>query len=283
MVARSGGIAVATVADLSTDKGPPPQAGGSMAEFIDRWIWVFTAALLIATVLAGFVPDSIAKVGLIEAGKRPPFPVVLHVHAVLMGSWMLLLLTQTTLMASGRRCLHMQLGIVGAVLAPAMVVTGLILVPTMYHAGWVAAHAADPALPANAVPPQMAFGTNIALQQVRVGIVFPILVAWSLLARRSDPGLHKRLMILATVIPLGAAISRIAWLPTTAPGSPLTIDLLPFVPVLPLFVWDLYRLRRIHRAYMIWFALLLPFIIVGNLLWNSPWWFATVPHLLGVV
>lgn len=273
---------MATVAGIGFE-APPPRASGGVVSLVDRWIWVFTVALIIATVLAGFVPDSIAKVGLIEAGKRPPFPLILHVHAVLMGSWLVLLLTQTTLMATGRRALHMQLGVAGMVLAPAMVIAGLILIPTMYHANWAAAHAANPALGPSAVPPKMAFATNIALNQIRVGLLFPIVVAIGLLARRRDAGLHKRMMILATVLPLGAAISRIDWLPTTAPHSGLTIDLLPMLTVAPMFLWDLYRLRRVHRAYLIWLALLLPFVALDSVLWNSPWWFATVPRLMGVV
>lgn len=272
---------MASVAEIGLEASRPRPGGGAI-EFIDRWIWVATVALIIATVLAGFVPDSIMKVGMVEAGKRPPFPLILHVHAVLMGSWLLLLLSQTTLMATGRRSLHMQLGVAGMVLAPAMVVAGLILIPTMYHANWAAAHAANPALAANAVPPNMAFATNIALNQIRVGVLFPIVVAIGLLARRRDAGLHKRMMILATVLPLGAAVSRISWLPTTVPNSGLSIDLLPMLTVAPMFLWDLYRLRRVHRAYVIWFALLLPFLALDSLLWNSPWWFAMVPRLMGV-
>jgi hypothetical protein len=273
---------MASVAEVGLEAPRPRPTGGSV-EFIDRWIWLFTVALMIATVLAGFVPDSMMKVGLVEAGKRPPFPPVLHVHAALMGSWLLLLLTQTWLMATGRRALHMQLGVAAMVLAPAIVVTGLILVPTMYHASWAAAHAANPALGANAVPPNMNFPTNIALNQIRAGVLFPIVVAIGLLARRNDAGMHKRMMILATALPLGAAISRIAWLPTSVPSSGLSIDLLPLILIAPMFAWDLYRLRRVHRAYVIWLALLLPCVALDYALWNSPWWFEAVPRLMGVV
>jgi hypothetical protein len=49
-----------------------------------------------------------------------------------------------------------------------------------------------------------------------------------------------------------------------------------------MFAWDLVRLRRVHRAYIIWLSLLLPSIIVIHLLWNSSWWFATVPKMMGV-
>ena len=67
-------------------------SGAARTNLIDRWIYVFTAASFIGIVLAGFVPDSLGKVAAIQAGQRPPFPLILHVHAVLMGSFLLLLL-----------------------------------------------------------------------------------------------------------------------------------------------------------------------------------------------
>src|SRR4029078_12795055 len=82
-------------------------SGTPRAHAIDRWIFVFMAAWFIAITLAGFIPDSIMKVGMVAAVVRPSFPAVLHMHAVLMGSFLLMLLTQTWLMATGRRALHM--------------------------------------------------------------------------------------------------------------------------------------------------------------------------------
>src|ERR1700743_2973784 len=119
-------------------------SGTSRANVIDRWIYVFTAASLIAVVFAGFIPDSFMKMAAVDAGKRPPFPLILHVHAALMGSFLLLLLAQTVLVATGRCAGHMQLGIAGLVLTPVIVIIGLVLAPTIYHAVWTAAKAAPP-------------------------------------------------------------------------------------------------------------------------------------------
>src|SRR5436189_1754031 len=120
-------------------------SGTPRAHAIDRWIYVFTAASFIAITLTGFIPDSAMKIAAVQAGERPPFPLVLHLHAVLMGSFLLLLLAQTLLMATGRRALHMQLGMLAMVLAPALVIVGFILVPTNYHALWNAMQIAPPA------------------------------------------------------------------------------------------------------------------------------------------
>jgi len=272
------------MASIATAEPVPPSAPARArpTAFGDRWIWVFTAVLLIATVLAGFIPDSMHKVALVRAGERPPFPAAMHVHSALMGAWMALLLAQALLMATGRRRGHMQLGLAAMGLAPAIVVAGLVLAVTTYRGAWAGAHAAHPGLPADAVPEQLRFLGNIVLQQIRALVLFPILVVLALRARRRDPELHKRLMILATVAPMGAAIIRIGWLPSAMPANPIGMDVFPALLLAPLFLWDLYRLRRVHRAYLIWLALMLPLAVASQLLWDTPWWQAAAPRLMGV-
>jgi uncharacterized membrane protein len=71
---------------------PDVLSGTPRAHAIDRWIYVFMAAWFIVIVLVGFIPDAMMKVAMVKAGARPPFPMVLHLHAVLMGSFLLLLL-----------------------------------------------------------------------------------------------------------------------------------------------------------------------------------------------
>ena len=142
---------------------------------------------------------------LVEAGRRPPFPAVLHVHAALMGAWLPLLLTQTTLMATGRRALHMQLGVAAAVLAPAIVVTGLVLVPTMYHAAGLPPHAANPATRRRTLcRPDGISDQHRAATRFARALLFPIVRRHRpARAPQRDAGMHKRMMILASVLPLG--------------------------------------------------------------------------------
>ena len=94
--------------------------------------------------------------------------------------------------------------------------------------------------------------------------------------------IHNRLMILATAIPIPAATDRMLWLPSTLPANPLTVDLYPLLLIAPMFFWDLYRTRHVHRAYLIWLGVSLPFVVALHLLWGSAWWAATVPGLMGV-
>ena len=254
----------------------------SLVTLIDRWIFVFMAVLLITVTLAGFVPDSLMKIGMVEAGKRPPFPLVMHLHAVAMGSWLLLLLAQTSLMATGRRAGHRQLGLTAMVLAPAVVVIGFVLAPTIYQQLWNSVHAA-PGGPDAAGLQEIAFRGNIALIQIQVGVVFAIVVALAVRARKHDLATHKRLMVLAPIVAMPAAVDRITWIPATMPVSPWSPELYILLLALPMFAWDLYRSGRVQRAYIIWLALVLPTAALVIGLWNTPWWQSTVPKLMGVV
>lgn len=274
---------MATVAETIADRARRPDqlSGTPRANAIDRWIYVFTAASFIVIVLAGFIPSSLAKIAAVQAGERPPFPMILHVHAVLMGSFLLLLLAQTTLVATGRCHLHRRLGLLAMVLAPALVVAGLILVPITYHAAWNAAQAAPPEAQEQ-LQQVVQIRDNIMLLQLRIGILFPLFLLIGLRARGREAGLHKRMMILATALALPAGIDRIPWLATTLPWSPLAPDLYTLLAVSPMFVWDLVRNRAVHRAYWIWLAVSLPFSVAVHGLWGTEWWHATAPRLMGV-
>ena len=256
-------------------------SGTPRAHAIDRWIFVFMAMWFIAIVLTGFIPDSIMKVGLVEAGKRPPFPLVLHLHAVLMGSFLLLLLAQTWLMATGRTDYHVQLGLLAFLLAPTLVIVGFILAPTMYHQLWDTFQAAPPEARAKARAAVL-HSENVKLIQIRAGLLFPLFLIIGLRARSTDAGLHKRMMILATAVPLTAGIDRIHWLPTSMPVTPVSVDAFLLLAVAPMFAWDVIRNRRIHRAYWIWLALFLPSAIAVATLWDTAWWHVTARHIMGV-
>lgn len=274
---------MATVADRFSFKEHRPDllSGTPRAHAIDRWIFVGMAAWFIAIVLVGFIPDAMMKVAMVKAGARPPFPPVLHMHAVVMGSFLLTLLAQSWLMATGRRDYHMQLGVLGALLAAALVVVGFILAPTMYYQVWGGATFGPPEV-RKALAPVVPLLENILLLQIAAGLMFALFVTIGLRARGRNAGLHKRMMFLAVAVPLGAAISRMHWLPSTMPASPLSINLFVLVAIAPMFVWDVIRNRRVHKAYLIWFPVFVIVTTAVNLTWDKPWWHATAKTIMRV-
>jgi hypothetical protein len=243
---------------------------GAFASFADRWIYVFMAGLFVVAVLAGFIPDSIRLFAAVESGQHPPLPPILHAHALVMGSWLLLFLTQTTLVATGRITQHRKLGLVGAVLAVAVLVVAIGLVKSRWSF--------LESLPPDVISPA---DSGILTEQIRELVLFPIFITWALLVRKTDSETHRRLMLFATLLPMPAAIDRITWIPTTMPDSPTSVHLGVLMLLLPVLIYDVWRRGRVHRAYVIGLALNVPFLVASHLLWGSPWWMAAAPKLMG--
>ena len=248
---------------------------------LDRWIFVVTAALYIVIVLVGFIPDSLMKIEMVKAGQRAPFPPILHAHAVLMGSYLLFLLSQTWLVATGRTARHRLLGPVGGLLAIALIIVGIILAPTMYHqvVDGLAAAPPEAQAPLQALLLRL---DNILLLQTQAGLLFTLYVAIGLSARSRDSGFHKRMMVIAPAMALGAAFARMPWIPHTIPASPLSLMVYELLALAPLFVWDVIRNRRIHRAYVVLAVTFLPVATTSYLLWDTAWWHETARALMGV-
>ena len=273
---------MATVAatHTGTDRRPDVLSGTPRAHSIDRWIYVAMALWFIAIVLTGFIPDSVMKIAAVKAGVRPPFPLIMHVHAVLMGAFLLLLLAQTSLVAMGRCNLHRRLGVVGMALVPALVIAGFLLVPTNYQMAMEIAQTGSEA-GRKAMAARLPVMENILLMQSKIGIMFPLILAIGLRARGRDAGLHKRMMILGTAIPLSAAFARMPFLPTTVPDSPLSLEIYVMLAVVPMFLWDVIRNRSVHRAYWIWLAVYLAGMVAVEMLWDTPGWHAFARGILG--
>lgn len=253
-----------------------------LRQISDRHVYVFTAAWFVVLTLAGFIPSSIDKIHAVQTGQRPPFPVELHVHAALMGTWLLVLLGQSTLMARGHRVWHRTLGWVAAALLPAIVISGVLLIQVTWQGLWGPGSAA---MPADALSEARTFVTNILLLQVRALVGFSVFLVWALMVRRTDPESHRRLVLLGTAIPLLAGVERLTsslgW--TTMPASPIALDLYLILSVVPLLAWDLIRHRKVHFATRAWLWINLPMAVATNLLWGSRWWLTQAPRLMGVL
>jgi len=271
---------MATIANTQVEAELPP-SGSPLAQAIDRWIYVYMAASFVVVTLTGFIPDSIGLLADAKSGAIPPLPLVLHFHAVLMGSFLLLVLAQTTLAATGRIEGHRQLGRVAMVLVPALVLVGFVLVPTIYRSVWFSAQSAP--LPARAQLQHVVLRLdNIMLFQLRIGVLFPLFIFLGLRARKHDYAFHKRMMILATGIALPAAINRMTWLPATLPASPLSADLYMLLVLSPMFVWDVIRNHIVSRAYLVWLGTYFLASIPLYLAWGQPWWQVIAPRVMGL-
>jgi hypothetical protein len=245
----------------------------------DRLFYVGMAAWFILVAAIGFAPSSVA----ILSGAVPtPRPIV-HVHAALMASWLVLLLVQTSLMATGRRALHQFVGGISFVLAPLMLVMMLSLTFGLYYVLFTAGpEALGPPPPLELAAQRVAFSLFV---QGRAAVLFTIFYAWAVLARRTAPETHKRMMLLATFAVIDAALGRMSWLPgySNAPDQSYTIiHFYQLLLLAPAIVYDVMRFGRVHKAYLIGIGLFLPFVIATHVLWTLPAWRSAVGAVLGL-
>ena len=230
----------------------------------DPPLYWFMTLLFLATAVAGFAPSSAA----ILSGAIPVPPLVVHVHAACMLTWLILLVTQASLVRGGRLALHRTLGTCSFVAAAALL-TALVTVTTVRYGDLTGA----------------GFGplaSNILLLQIRSILLFPAFYRWAIAARHTDPATHKRAMLFATLVLLDAAIARMSWLPGTNSANTYDgVHLWLLALLVPAVVADLVRLGKVHRVYVVGLVLLAPFFVATHFAWNSPAWHAFAANLMG--
>jgi uncharacterized membrane protein YozB (DUF420 family) len=224
-------------------------SGPAAAKSYGRFYLIMSLAMA-AVFVAGFsttVPGDFAP--------TPGLPLLLHIHGAVFTCWVLLFVTQPTLVARGSLALHRKVGMIGAFLAAAMVVMGL--AATLYTVRF------------DRVPP--AFPAAIFLVMNTIGIlVFGGLVAGGVALRRKAEW-HKRLMLCATVSILGPGFGRLVVMGDFGKAAPVLIfgavALVSFAgPIM-----DLIVRKRIHPAYF-WGvgAILISIALIGPLAFAPP-------------
>ena len=186
------------------------------------------------TVFAGFASTYYLR--LFTGGPKAtlsggPFTALHHVHGALFTAWVLLFIVQTALVAGHRVRVHRRLGVAGAVLAAAMIVAGT---------STAIATAARGAAPPGADP--LAF---LAIPLFDM-VLFATFVAAALALRR-DKETHKRLMLLAYISIIVAAVARLPWM---LRGGPPAFFGLSFLFVVVAAIYDFVSRRRVHKVYL---------------------------------
>ena len=181
---------------------------------------------MLAAVLVGFGPTYYFA-GVFNA----PLPSrIIHVHGALFSCWMLLLIAQNSLAWVGRVDIHKKLGLFGFVLACVMVVVG-----------WVAA---TDRLVRGTAPPGLDTYFFYIVPMTDM-VIFATMIFFAFRARR-DPPTHKRIIYIATVGILIAAIARfhVSWLFHNAAHAAIA----SYVLLVLLVGYDLWSMRKVHRA-----------------------------------
>jgi hypothetical protein len=205
----------------------------------DRWFFSAISLALAATAFVGFAPTYY-----LVSFNDSPTPVLtpsVHVHAGLSTAWIVMLIVQTQLIASGRRNLHKMLGVAGAAIAAATAITGIMVAldsERRVHTATNAGTLMDPYV--FLMFPMMAIG------------LFTFFVGLAIF-KRNRPDTHKRLMLLGTISLIGPALARMVTMAVKGLGMvglPGVVGavLLMNVFIAAIAIRDFRTLGRLHPA-----------------------------------
>ena len=202
----------------------------------DHLFFSSMALLMLATVFLGF-----ARTYYLAGIFHAPLPsLIVHLHGAAFSCWILLLVTQTSLVSAGQVQTHRRLGIVGFGLACVMAILGVLA-------------ATDSLVRQSGAPTRdVRFFYIIPLTDM---VIFATLIFFAF-HYRSDPATHKRLIFVGTVALLIAAIAR--W-PFLGHRDAVRAALLSYVFLFFLAAYDLWSTRKLHRA-TIWAGAFLIFV-----------------------
>lgn len=203
-----------------------------------RWFFVGMAVAAAVTVFLGFARTYYLK----SLFPSPSFPWLFHIHGALFTAWMLLLVLQVSLAASRRIALHRRVGLIGGLLVAPMLVTGSM-------AAIAAARGQGPISAAVARGELTRVGPGFPPLE---GMVVPLttmllfgVFAGAGLSYRKRPDVHKRLMLLATIAILPAAIGR-AMARLFGIANPALFFGATGLFVLAIVIYDRRSLARVH-------------------------------------
>lgn len=199
----------------------------------DRRIFLAAAILFPVIVLIGFGPTYYVRF----AFDRPPVPSMLvHLHGILMTAWVGFFIAQVLLVRTKRQKVHMNLGLLGIVLAILVIVVGFFTA------------AASAKFGANSAPPDippLAFFIVPFTDLIMFAGLFGAAIYY-----RTRPANHKRLMLLTVINFLPPAVARI---PVEAFQSlgPLFFFGVPTVLAIGLLVYDTWRNRKLNMPFLV--------------------------------
>ncbi len=253
------------------------EAAVPTARLRERRFYVVMAFICAAIAFGLF---SLTYWGPLLAGRFTAAPVV-HVHAIVFSAWIVMLVVQSCLVATGRLAHHRAWGLAGVSLATAMVFVGL----------WTALHR---------VATEVARGhaeASYAFAIIPIGgiALFAVLMVFAF-ANVHRPEIHKRLVLVATLGILQAAVGRLFFIflrpspdivhpsegPPLAPTLTLPSAVLVDLLILAAIVYDWRTRGRPHPAYLIAGAATVAVQVLSVQLSGTAAWRAVVEWMLGV-
>jgi hypothetical protein len=213
---------------------------------------LFYPALTILISATGFAGFSFTYFGPILEGTYPPTGFALHLHGWSFFLWYLLFPLQATLMAAGKDSLHVILGKLSVILVTIMTLTG-ILVLTVRTEEAVR----------NGAPEIWLLYSPLIMSNLVLFVMFYTIGITMALKNRLQA--HKRLIIVASAIGLGAGFFRLVLFlsgfhPLSLPIGVLSCSLFIVIGI----IYDRISRGKVHRVY--WIGLFTMLVVEVSLL-----------------
>jgi hypothetical protein len=252
---------------ILTDLHPPR----AIARAQTRYFYFYMALACMAVAFLGFAPTYWMPLAKRSLSASP----VVHFHGLLFFAWSLYFVFQSWLAASGKVARHRAIGMIGVSLATTMTIFGFL----------VAVHAMKRAAAAGLTDEGIAF-IIVPLSGIAFfAVVFTLAIVWV-----RQPEVHKRLMLLAAISLLDAAVAR--WFltflappgPLGPPPVPVTIPpaIVAYLLLVVAMVFDWRTRGRPHPVYIYGGIALLAVKFLNWPISASPMWHSFAGGILAM-
>jgi hypothetical protein len=235
------------------------------------YFYFYMALACMAVAFLGFAPTYWVPLANRSLSASP----VVHFHGLLFFAWSLYFVFQSWLAASGKVARHRTIGMIGVSLATAMTIFGFL----------VAVNAMKRSAAAGLTDDGIAFAI-VPLS----GILFFAVVFTLAIAAIRKPEAHKRLMLLASISLLDAAVAR--WFltflappgPLGPPPVPVTIPpaLVAYLLLVAAMVYDWRTRGRPHPVYIYGGIALIAVKLLNWPISVTPWWHSFAGGILAM-
>lgn len=198
----------------------------------EHLFFIGMASVMALVVLVGFARSFFFAFLWREPAPDASADLIYYVHGAFAAAWMAIAVVQPVLIRARRVQWHRRFGRIAVLIAAVVLATGI------FAAILSAARSPESSLPPTPLDFLGVIVSGIILYGVFVGLA---------VVNRSNGATHKRLMYLATINLLQAAIVRIP-LPFLFFAGPWITFLAAYMFILPLVIWDLRTLGGIHKA-----------------------------------
>ena len=223
----------------------------------ERRFYLGMAIAILAIMFAGFAPSFYLRGVVAPYTPYLPMSPLVLLHGLLFTTWLILFMTQVSLVSARRPDIHRKLGIAAFAMLPAMVIVGFLAA-----LGGVARHSG---------PPELSPLTWLAVPMLDIP-VFTGLIGAALYNRRNAQ-VHKRLMLCALISLTPPGTGRLPVLQTYLPFPAVVIGS-QMLLLAALAIWDLKSRGRVHPVTMIATLVIVGSWVLRLAIWQSEPWLA---------